>query len=189
MQGCSIQLAKVIFSQTKDIHFKMRYIRVLLPLFKAIHEAPELPVKRDSCAACGHILRSERKMYLISHGVGCRRHLHFLTTFFMKFILIANTKQLREPLPGLSGENSEVPATGLLPLALCMTAERSFAHSWFPYIQDVAHLTVSNTHSRAVWGWTVSLPSAAIAASVGTLWQYHLWWPGTLDPEVHVCWR
>lgn len=66
----------------------------------------------------------------------------------MKFILIANTKQLRGPLPGLSGGSSEVPVSGLLPLAVYT----SFAHSWFPYMQVVAHLTCNQHPFKSCLG-------------------------------------
>lgn len=105
------------------------------------------------------------QLFLVSSGVkgkdrktylpwsGRQKALVLFNSIFMKFILIANTKQWRDPFPGLSGDNSEVSASGLLPVAVYMSAERSFAHSWFPNIQAVAHLTspVTSTCSSAVW--------------------------------------
>lgn len=53
---------------------------------------------------------------------------------FMVFIMTADIKQGRDLLPSMCGDNSGIPASGLLLLAVYRSNERCYVHAWFSKI-------------------------------------------------------
>lgn len=132
----------------------MRDIRVFLPLYNVIHEAPKISSEGDTWAAFGQILRREREGKHISHGVGGKTHLQFLTPSLGSSSWLQLQSNQETPYLACLETTVRALSVGCYHLPAYMSGERSFSRSWFPNIQVVATSPVPNTCSSAVWAWS-----------------------------------